>query len=207
MEKGVNILDNKIKVLGAEEDRAKKNIEREIRTREDNLKTINEIALQKDIVLKAKIEQNQNLKKNMNKITEMKAQIHDTLKQFRTQVMEKNKVLAKGFLDQKYSLENFKQKFDSEIFKEKQEKTMTIKVQRDQAKKKKQKEEMRKVESMKSQLLKELEKEANMKKQLEGKIEDFSMKETEMKAKLIETKLLDLNSKSMIDLGNHFKEN
>ena len=68
MEKNVDVLENKIKILGVEENRAKKHIEREIKGREENLKTINEIAQQKDDIIRAKIEQNNELKKNMTKI-------------------------------------------------------------------------------------------------------------------------------------------
>lgn len=204
MEKGLNTLENKIKVLGFEEDRAKKNIEREIKTREENLKTINEIAYQKDAVLKAKIEQNQALKKNMVKLAEMKNNIRETLKMFRTQVMEKNKTFAKEYMEEKHQIESIKVKLNSDLEKEKRKKADSVKVQKEKAQRKKQKEELKKVRSLKAELLQELEKEANKKKELESKFDDFSTKENEMKAKLIETKLLDLNSKSMIDLGNHF---
>lgn len=206
MEKDVEVLENKIKVLGVEEDRAKKNIEREIKTREENLKTINEIALQKDIVLKSKIEQNQALKKNIAKTAEMKENIRITLKNFRNQVKEKNKIIASEYIKEKHHIEDIKVKFNKDLETNKKKKADNIKIQREIFQKKKYNEELKKVESMKAELLKELEKESNMRSRLANKLDDFSNKETEMKAKLIETKLLDLNSKSMIDLGNHFKD-
>ena len=58
-----------------------------------------------------------------------------------------------------------------------------------------------KKETMKKELIKLLEEESNFKKTLINKIDTFSSKGHELKAKLIETKILDLNSKSMIELG------
>ena len=203
-EKELEILENKLKVLEVEEGRAKKNIEREIRSREDNLKAINDIAIQKDIVLQAKIEQNEILKKNMAKTSEIKTQIQSTLTNFRTKVKEKNKIIAKEFLEEKKKVDKIKEHLHNEIKSDKIQKATKIKEAKKKAELRREREELRKEQLLKQKILKELEKENNKMKLLENKYETFSTKENEMKAKLIETKLLDLNSKSMIDLGGNY---
>jgi len=204
MEKEVDVLENKIKVLGYEEDKAKKNIEREIKTREENLKTINEIHLQKDEVLQARIEKNLELKKNMAKLSEMKEKIRITLKNYRNVVIEKNKNFAKDYLKERETIEIIKRAQNQEFEEEKKQKALNIKVQRDKYLEKKVKEDKEKYDQMKSEILKELYSESSKKKNLESKIGTYHEKENVMKAKLIETKLIDLNSKSMIDLGGNF---
>lgn len=204
MEKEVDVLENKIKVLGYEEDRAKKNIEREIKSREDNLKTINEITLQKDQVLQSKEIKKEELYRSMLKLAEMKDKIRLTLKKYRNDVIEKNKNFAKDYLKEREQIENIKRIQNEEMEREKQNKAQSIKVQREKFLQKKAFEEKQKYELHKNEILNLLKQESSMKKTLNSKIGNYHEKENEMKTKLIETKLIDLNSKSMIDLGGNY---
>ena len=201
MEKEVDVLENKIKVLEVEDDKAKKNILREIKSREDNLKTINEIANQKNLLLQAKIEQNDNLKKNINKMTKIRENIKNTLVNYRKEVAIKNKKSHEEAIKKRMKDEKIKNTILEEEREAKFKIAKNIKVQKNKAQKEKEKESLDKKETMKKELIKLLEEESNFKKTLINKIDTFSSKGHELKAKLIETKILDLNSKSMIELG------
>jgi hypothetical protein len=201
MEKEVDILENKIKVLEVEDDKAKKNILREIKSREDNLKIINEIANQKNLLLQAKIEQNDNLKQNIGKMTKIRENIKNTLVNYRNEVALRNKKAHEEANKQRKLDEKLKNTIFSEERDAKMKIAKKIKVQKNKAQKDKAKDSIEKKETMKKELIKLLEEESNYKKSLLNKIDTFSNKSHELKAKLIETKILDLNSKSMIELG------
>lgn len=203
MEKEVETIEHKLKILAFEEERAKKHIEREIKTREENLKTINEIAQQKDVILQAKMRDNENLKEKISKITKQKEKVRKVLRSVKTRVREQKKKEARDYIAEREYVERFKLNMMHEDELSKKKKAALIKTQKIRAKKKMTKLEQYKHNLIKSELEKELLEELNRKKLLMNKLQTFSTKETQMKAKLIETKILDLNSKSMIELGSY----
>ena len=203
MEKEVETIEHKLKILAFEEERAKKHIEREIKTREENLKTINEIAQQKDIILQAKMKDNEILKEKITKITQQKEKVRKVLRTVKTKVREEKKKEARDYIAEREFVERYKLNMVHENERSKKKKAAKIKQQKIRAKKKLNKLEQYKHNKIKSELEKELLEELNRKKSLMNKLQTFSTKETQMKAKLIETKILDLNSKSMIELGSY----
>ena len=126
MEKEVDVLENNIKVLSLEDEKLKKNILRTVKEREENLKIQDEVAAQKNEILKAKMEQNKALKNNMLKLAKLRENIRDTLSNFREKVKKKNIKKYENTINDRHEKEQFINTMKAESYLERHKKAEKI---------------------------------------------------------------------------------
>jgi len=169
MEKNANILENKIKVLTCEEDRAKKGMEREIKTKEENLKIISEISKEKEEIQRIKQAQSREIDTNIKKIEEMREHIHKTIKEYKDKVLKKNKKEAKIQFDIKKELDELKQIQKEEMFEKNVSLAESVRKKHYEAQKKKEDSENTKKQKLKEEIMNKLKDELKTRKALKVK--------------------------------------
>lgn len=187
-EKNVSVMENKIKLLENEEQNVKKTLNRQINNKNQMIKKMAELGSAKEEIIKAKMEQQMQLKQKAEKLREMKDNIQTTLKTYHKQVQERNiNEALKQKAIRNEILELKRDQIDETLEKNKISRDIVREQEKAFLEKKKQ-EELEKKKLMKEELIKKMREEAELKNIMDNKINQFEQRENDLIEKISQTK-------------------
>lgn len=194
-QKNVDIMENKIKLLESEELNVKKTLNRQILNKNTMVKKMAELGAAKEEIIKAKMEQQREVKMRSDKMSSIREQIQFTLKNYHANVAQKNLEEAQKQKKIKQEIMELKKEQLDDIFKKNKQ---TQQIVRDQVKgfgEKKKQDEIKKKQKLKEELARKMKEESQMKEVLEEKLQICEKKEGELIEKISQTKQGILNVK------------
>lgn len=187
-QKNVNVMENKIKLLEKEEQGVRKTLSREIQNKNSMVKKIAELGSAKEELIKAKMEQQSEMKQKAEKLQTMKESIQHTLKNFHKRVQEKNLNEAMKQKAIKNEILELKREQQNEILEKNKQVSKYVREQEKSFIDKKKQEELEKKRKNREELIKKMKDEVSLRSEMEGKIEKFEKRENELIEKISQTK-------------------
>ena len=194
-QKNVDIMENKIKLLESEELNVKKTLNRQIMNKNTMVKKMAELGAAKEEIIKAKMDQQKEVKQRNEKMLSMREQIQYTLKNYHANVAMKNQEEAQKQKQIKQEIMELKKEQMDEIYKKNKQTQQIVREQVKGFSEKKKQEELRKKQKLKEELARKMKEEMKLKEELEEKLNVCEKKEGELIDKISQTKQGILNVK------------
>lgn len=187
-QKNVNVMENKIKLLEKEEHSVRRTLSREIQNKNSMVKKMAELGSAKEELIKAKMEQQGEMKQKAEKLQNMKESIQHTLKNFHKAVQERNSHEALKQKAIKQEILELKKEQQNEALEKNKQVSRFVREQEKGYFDRKRQEELEKKRKNREELLRKMKEEESLRSQMECKIERFEKRENELIEKISQTK-------------------